>query len=1108
MEGQNGSAMRSGRTSGTATVLFTDLVGSTELMTRLGDAAFDDLRGEHFARLREAMASCGGQEVKNTGDGLLVTFASVVDALAAAVAAQHATDRHSRSAPAPVAIRVGLALGEVAFEDGDVFGTPVVEAARLVGAARPGQILATTVVRVVAGSRADVEFRDLGTLELKGLPDPVPVCEVAWEPLATSVPLPPLFARAGRIFVGRDGAVERLAQLRKEVAAGERRVALLAGEPGIGKTRLATEVAMAAHLEGTMVLAGRCDEDLGVPFQPFVEALRHYAAHSPEPRLGRYGAELTRLVPELAGSVPGLAEPFRSDPETERYRLFDAVAAWLADVSAETPVLLVLDDVHWAAKPTLLLLRHVLSSAEPLRLLVVVTYRDSEVGRGHPLSELLSDLRRLEGVERFHLTGLDQAGVSAFIEAAAGHGLTDEEEALPRVVWAETEGNPFFVAEVLRHLLETGGIEHREGRWTTTVPVENLGIPEGVRDVVGRRLSRLSKPANRVLGLASVVGLEFEPAVVRAAGDLRDDELLDALDEAVAARLLTELPDTRYRFAHALVRATLYEEITAARRVGLHQRVAEAIEAAHAGALDDHLPALAHHWARAAAPAAQTTRAVHYAARAGDRALAQLAHDEAAAYYRQALQLIDAAEGQTGEDRRLDLLISLGEAQRRAGDPEHRDTLLRAVDLARQQGDADGLARAALANRRPSYWSSGGEVDAERVTALEAALAAMGDAPTAIRARLLAALGIELVYTPDRARRVRMSDEGLEIARTLGDETTLAQVLMPRFFTIHAPDTMAERQADTAELLRLAESLRDPLVEFMAHFLRTRVCLESGDLEHGLPHLRRAEALATELGQPILRWMVGWMRVGPIHLVGRIAEAELVCNETLEIGLASAQPDAAPMYRFQQWAIRFEQGRAGELESEFATLSERFPAIPGLLAVLALLCCEAGHYDEARKRMGQLAAVSFHLPRDPVWLGFMTVAADVARRLHEPRWAEMLYDLIRPYPTQLGILVGIPFGCGAHSLGMLAATLGRFDEAEDHFGSATGVYEKAGAPAHLGRTRIEWARTLLARRQPGDAEQARRLLDRALAPARELGLVNVERRAVALLSQTPWSASS
>jgi class 3 adenylate cyclase len=226
-------------TGAVACVLFTDLVGSTELMTRLGDAAFDALRTEHFHRLRQAVADGGGREIKNTGDGVLATFLSAVEALAAAVAAQQATAEHARRAELDLQLRVGLALGEVAIDDGDVFGTPVVEAARLVAAARPGQILCTALVRAVAGSRAAVNFVDLGARELKGLPEPVPVCEVGWEPApsAPEVPLPALLSGSSRIFVGRDDDLARLGQLWKEVMAGERRTVMLGGEPGIGKDR-------------------------------------------------------------------------------------------------------------------------------------------------------------------------------------------------------------------------------------------------------------------------------------------------------------------------------------------------------------------------------------------------------------------------------------------------------------------------------------------------------------------------------------------------------------------------------------------------------------------------------------------------------------------------------------------------------------------------------------------------------------------------------------------------------------------------------------------------------------------------------------------------------
>ena len=735
-----GSAAGAGRS--TAIVLFTDLVGSTELRSRLGEDAADELRRDHDRLTAGAIEANRGRLVKHLGDGMMATFAGASDALAAAVAIQQALDRHNRSGSgeAPLEVRIGISAGDVTFEAEDCFGTPVIEAARLCAAAGGGRILVTEIVRALAGTAGGHQLVSVGALKLKGLPAPVAACEVTWVPLGGPLlPMPALLTRAGRIFVGRDDELERLGQRWKEATAGERRLALLAGEPGIGKTRLAIELAGAVRDSGGVVLAGRCDEDLGVPYQPFVEALRHYAFNAAERRLGRYGGDLTRLVPELADLVGGLPEPLRSDPETERYRLFDALVGWLSDVGSVAPVLLVLDDLHWAAKPTLLLLRHVLRSAEPLRLLVVGTYRDSEVGRGHPLSDLLAELRRDGEVERLAVSGLDAAGVTAFIESAAGHSLDDEDgQELPRLVWRETEGHPFFVAEVLRHLSESRAIEQQDGRWVLRTDLGELRIPEGVRDVVGRRLSLLAESTNRLLAIAAVVGLEFDPAVVEQAGGVGEDELLAALEDATGARLLVEVPGPRYRFSHALVRATLYDELTGARRVALHRRVAQAIESVHGRALDDHLPALAHHWARASAPAADTERAIDYATRAGDRALTQLAPDEAVVYYRQALELLDVADPAGGQ--RLRLLIALGEAQRQAGDAAHRETLLAACSLAVERGDTGALARAALANTRAIFSSTVGEVDDDRVASLEAALQSTRDDAT--RARLLAALGL------------------------------------------------------------------------------------------------------------------------------------------------------------------------------------------------------------------------------------------------------------------------------------------------------------------------------------------------------------------------------
>ncbi len=1091
-------------TGGMACVLFTDLVGSTELMARLGDTAFDDLRDEHFTRLRSAVEAHHGGLVKNTGDGILATFGSAVDALAAAVAVQQATEAHGRGAGVPLELRVGLALGEVTDQEGDVFGTPVVEAARLVGAARAGQILCSAMVSMVAGSRAPADLTDLGTMELKGLTHPLPVCEVAWAPaapVATTVPVPSLLTGTSRIFVGRDAELERLRELWKESLAGERRAALLGGEPGIGKTRLAAQLAGALHDEGAMVLAGRCDEDLGVPYQPFVEALRWYAGHVPVPRLGRHGGELVRLAPELAELVPGLTQPLRSDPETERYRLFEAVADWLADMSGEAPVLLILNDLHWAAKPTLLLLRHVLRAQEPARLLVVATYRDTDIGRGHPLTDLLADLRRDGSSRRLPVTGLDAPTVAAFLQAAAGHDLDEEGEDLAQAMWAETDGNPFFVTEVLRHLSESGALEQRDGRWVATSALEELGIPEGIRDVIGRRLAKLAEATNRVLTVAAVVGLEFEAAVVAAAGGLDEDAVFAGVEEAVAARLVVEAPGPapRYRFFHTLIRTTLYDEVTAGRRVALHRRVGEAIEAIHPHHLDDHLPALAHHWARASAPAAEVGKAVDYATRAGDRALAQLAHDEAAAYYAQAVELLDAAGEPAEGHQRVALLIALGEAQRRAGDSRHRETLLTASRLAQIRGDADQLARAALANTRGHMFTKVGTVDTEKVAALEAALAAMEDVDTTARAQLLATLALELNFSGDRPRCNTLSNEALAIARRLDDPATLMWVLSARFYLSCSPDLMARRLAETAELLAAAERVADPGALGTAHILRARAAFEAGDIDETDRCLQAADVLTADVGEPALRWRMLYPRVGRLIVAGQLDEAEALAAAMGDLGRSAEQPEADGLHALQAGIIRHERGSGAEdILPSLRVAIETFE-VPAFRAYLALTS-NAGLDEEARREAHRVPVAG--LPDDLYWLGGRCWQAELAYRHDDREEARELLGLLEPHAwVAVGSPTPFPSPSVAHHLGLLAVTLGRYDEAQAHFARAAGIHEHLGSPNWLARTRTEWATMLLRRRDPGDADQARTLLDQALATAVDLGLGGVERRCRLLLAE-------
>jgi class 3 adenylate cyclase len=1094
----------------TATVLFTDLVGSTELRGRLGDEAAEQLRRAHDRLLTEAVEGNGGRVVKGLGDGIMATFTGAADAVAAAVAVQQAVDRMNRSGgtQASLAVRVGLSAGDVSLEDDDVHGTPVIEASRLCAAANGGAILAAEVVRILAGSVGDHTYTSVGPLELKGLEHPVNAVRVAWEPaVRAGLPIPPLLTDIGRVFVGRDAELERMKLRWKEAVAGERRAVLFGGEPGVGKTRLAAELAAFAYEDGGgVVLAGRCDEDLGVPYQPFVDALRHFLDHTPPENLreglGRYGGELVRLLPEVAERLPELPPPLKSDPETERYRLFDAVAGWLAAVSSDRPLLLVLDDVQWAAKPTLLLLRHVLHSVEPMRLLVVATYRDTDIGRGHPLGELLADLRRDAAVERISLSGLTVAGVVGYMEAASGHALTGEDdEALALAIHDETDGNPFFVREVFRHLVETGGIAERDGRWGATMDVDRLGIPEGVRDVVGRRLSRLSDLANQALTAAAVIGTTFDVAVVGPVCGLDDDDLLGALEEAEGARIVAEVPSNApsYRFAHRLVRDTLYDELSAGRRARLHRKAAEAIESVHAGRLGEHLSALANHYSRAAAPAGDTgAKAVDYAVQAAERALAQLAHDEAVSWYHRALDLIDGA-GAFDDAARLDVLVALGEAQQRASDPAHRDTLLEAARTAQQLGRTDVLVRAALANTRAVIFSAALEVDADRVATLETALEAIGDTDSPERAELLAHLGLELVWAADPARRNQCSDEAAAIARRAADPRLLARVLLPRFYTIWSPATLPERLAITAELLDLADQLQDQVLRFQAAWLRFRGSIETGDGGEARRCQQITADLAADLRRPLFRWLAGWVAAGRATLDGRVEEAFAQVMATRDIGRSLGLRDSETVSLTQRIAIMAAGGEVEGLQDELAAHMARSDYV-NYNAFLALAQIRGGDATAARETLAPLAAEEFStMPRDVSWAASLACAAAVVAELRQTEAAACLARLFEPFADQVVVGAGMPFGSVAHHLALLATAVGDFDRADASFAVAAETHTRIDAPALLACTRTEWARCLLQRRGEGDADRARELLTQALHSARTLGLPKIEGDAVALL---------
>ena len=1093
----------------TVTMLFTDLVGSTALLSRVGEERSEELRREHFALLRDAMEKSAGREVKNLGDGLMIVVPSAADGVACAVAIQQAFEQRNRQASEPMLIRVGVSLGDADVEDGDYFGVPVVEASRLCGKAEGGDILVTDVVRALAGSRGGFDFVSVGELELKGLDHPVEACRVAWMPVVEvsqdfAVPLPGRIASAvSATFVGRGAEREALHASLKAIATTAQRTVLISGEPGIGKTTLSSGFARHAFEGGAVVLYGRCDEDLGIPYQPWTEAITHLVAHAPDDLLSAHvderGGELVRLVPQLAGRIP-VPPSAGSDGESERYLLFGAVVDLLSRASAIAPVVLLLDDLHWADRQTVQLLRHLVSTEAPLRLLVIGTFRESDVGTDHPLAETLAALHRESGVERLSLRGLGDDELLALLETTAGHEMTEDGVALRDALLAETEGNPFFVGEMLRHLAETHAIfRDDQGRWVASSDLRTSGLPVSIREVVGRRVARLGENTQRVLSLAAVIGRDFDVDVLSRVADLGEDAVIDLCDQAVIAAVLTEAELAgRYTFAHTLIEHTLYDSLSAGRRARAHRRVADALEEMCGDDPGERVGELAYHWAHATQPQ-DAEKAMLYAQRAGDRALAQLAPDEALNWYGDALDLLDRASADDPH-RRASLLLGLGDAQRQTGDPDYRETLLAAAHLADNIGASDLLVLAALRNNRGTS-STIGAMDQERVEVVIRGLERLGDVDSPDRARLLALLCLERTYDADPDGRLALATQAIDMARRTGDKAALVDTIRLCHQSISSPRTLDLRQHWNSEACEIADDLGDPTARMFANYFRSLSALEAGDLSTMKKAHTISASEAERIGQPFSRWQIAYHRPWLWVLEGDLAAAEQAAADALNLGTAAGQPDAFAYYGPQLISVRHKQGRLEEL---VPLIEQALRDNPGLPALRAALIWAKGHHA-GDNEVGHLLDIEisndFPMSEDIQWLTAHVLWAEAAARCGHRPAAETLYQRLKPWHAQFATTHITVSGSVAHYLGRLSHVLDRFEEADSWFTEALDCHESMEAPFFVASTQAAWSALLIDRNQPGDVQRARTLLNIALPVATEGGYGYVERDARDLLER-------
>jgi class 3 adenylate cyclase len=1091
-----------------ATILTTDLVGSTRLATSVGPARADELRDEHFALLREAIGASGGHEVKNTGDGLVVAFSSASAAVRCAVSMQQLFERRYRRAEQKLRVRIGVGAGESTVKDGDYFGMPSIEAARLCGNAPAEGILVSPAVRMLATRLDGIRFDSVGELELKGFLEPIEAFAVPWTRLAEEAagvggwPLPaPLRSAPRAAFVGRDAERALIEHSRSQARAEARRVVLVSGEPGIGKSRLASFSAHGAHGEGFGGVWGACSEELGVPYEPWISVCSQLVEHAPSELLERHverpGGELARLARELPRRLPGVSEPESSDPETERFLLFSAVAGALVELAASVPVCLVLDDLHWADGQSVALLKHVVSSAESGALQVIVAFRDSDLGKDHPLSAVLADLRRVEGVERIALQGLGAAEVSEVMAAAAGHELDADALVLAGEIASETDGNPFFVGEVLRSLVESGRLLYDPAtqRWSVDRSAP-LGLPESVRDVIVRRVERLGDEAREVLTLAAVIGRSFELELLGRLMDTTESELLDRLEAAAAASLLDESNERvgRFRFLHALINQTLYEGLGATRRSSMHHRVALALEELYGQEPGEHDAALALHWRLAAVAAAERSKAAHYAARAGRRALDSLAPAEAAKLFADALDLLGPGE----DAERCRALIGLGEAQQLTGDPAYRKTLLHAAQIASSLGDADLAAAAALANTR-GFTSLIGDLDDERVDAIERALQLDDRTDAGRRAQLLALQSQELLYEHDRTRRQASATEAIALARDIGDPRVRARVLQHAFHGLWGPDMLAVRADLANDLLAGAQAAEDRALEFWANLLLLHVSYETGDFARAQVARDSQQELAAALAQPTLSWVAQVGIAAWAVLEGDLVAGEALARQALELGTLAGQPDALQIFGEHRALVRTYQGRGDE---QLIELSRRAADIHPRMAVwsasTALYEAHFGSQEAARALLRD--AVESGLERvgwDTLRLVALAFYTEAAARLRALDAAALVHELMAPWQDHFVWSGALGYGHVRLWLGVAAATLGRDGEADEHFAFACRFHDDNGLRLWSARSHLGWAESLAAR---GDRAGAQEHASRALDLARAYGYGLIETLAASIVS--------
>jgi class 3 adenylate cyclase/tetratricopeptide (TPR) repeat protein len=900
-----------------------------------------------------------------------------------------------------------------------------------------------------------------------------------------------------RTFIGRESELKRLEDAFESAHSGRGALVMVVGEPGIGKTSLCEQLATFAAVRGGRTLVGHCYEEgsLSMAYLPFIEAMRSYVLSRDREdllrELGSGAVEIARIVSEVRDQVEVDQLPPVS-PQEERYRLFQAVTGFLKNAAAAQPLVIVLEDLHDADRGTLDLLLHVSRHLAESRLVIIGTYRDIEVDRAHPLSSALAELRRHSQYARIALRGLTTDEVQRMLSAIAGQEIV---WSLAEVVHRQTEGNPLFVQEVMRYLAEEGLVAREGGQWRSTTEQLELAIPEGLRDVIGKRMSRLSEDCNRLLAMAAVIGREFPLRVLTALTDMPEDGLISAVEEAVRVGVLedrTRGSDIRYRFTHAFFRQSLYEELIAPRRIRFHQQIARALETQYADRLEEHATELADHFSYSSDPA-DLAKAVGYGEMAAARASGVFAHSEAASLLQRAL---DVQEVLDPHDRakRCDLLLAQFLPRHLAGDVDGaRPLLFEAAEIARQLSDRKRLVAAAVASM---YIIGIMGVDDDDLVALQedGLRAAEEENDPAARVRLMSLIGRQLASTDRAEEGTRMINQAVELARDQQDAAALLVAVTSIGFGVPLrPALLDKRLLWAQEIEDLTAASGAVETAFIPSLIRCLVALTRGDMNE----FRRQYAQQGEIAD---RYHIALdvnahaLLTAEMHRIsGEYDAAEEILREQKETPLLNWNL-LMPIRSAggTELLLRAERGTLDEIAGERA-------AARAALAGSRYLTTRVAHEDallserqDCRVAFDDVVAHRLDgLDLDP-FSGYVAAAlCEACLFLEDAGRAAPIYDAVRDFAGHclvLRVRTPVWFGPADRYLGGLAALMGRWDDAEGHYQVALALTERMPAPPMHARTQHDYAGMLLRRDGPGDREHALSLLAAAGETAQRIGM--------------------